>query len=138
MTLPRIDITILNAGLMSTQYTVVPATKHEMTIQVKYLSTALLTILLLPLLRTEKVAAVARATMLTIVGSEAYMAKIKTMSPILDQLDDPKAFNQLHGYSTSRLLLVLFVSNLAELVKSDEILVNVVNRSMTKGTAFFH
>jgi hypothetical protein len=35
------------------------------------------------------------------------------------------------------LLLILFVSKLAELVSSDEVLVNMANPSMTRGTAFF-
>jgi NAD(P)-dependent dehydrogenase (short-subunit alcohol dehydrogenase family) len=59
-TLPRIDIAILNAGLMNSPYTIVPATKHDITMQVNYLSTALLAILLIPLLRAKKVVGAAK------------------------------------------------------------------------------
>ncbi|KAE8451440.1 hypothetical protein EG329_004069 [Mollisiaceae sp. DMI_Dod_QoI] len=138
-TLPRIDIAILNAGLMNTPYTVVPTTKHEITMQVNYISTALLALLLIPLLRTKRVASTARPPVLTIVGSDgAYGANIETAGPVLQQFDKPEGFNQLSWYSNSKLLLILFVSKLAELVSADEVLVNVVNPGMTKGTAFFH
>ena len=138
-TLPRIDIAILNAGLMNTPYTIVPATKHEITMQVNYLSTALLAILLLPILRAKRVAGAIRPPVLTLVGSDAaYGADIETEGPVLPQLDKPEAFSQLPWYSKSKLLLVLFVSKLAELVSSDEVLVNMVNPGMTRGTAFFH
>jgi NAD(P)-dependent dehydrogenase (short-subunit alcohol dehydrogenase family) len=138
-TLPRIDIAILSAGLMNTTYTTVPVTKHEITMQVNYLSTALLAILLLPLLRAKRAARATRPPVLTIVGSDAaYGADLETAGPVLQQLDNPKAFSQLPWYSKSKLLLVLFVSKLAELVSSDEVLVNIVNPGMTGGTAFFH
>ncbi|KAH6683941.1 retinol dehydrogenase 12 [Halenospora varia] len=138
-TLPRIDIAILNAGLMKTKYTIVPATKHEMTMQVNYLSTALLAILLLPILRAKRIAGTTKPPVLTIVVSDAaYGADIDTAGPVLQQLDKSKAFSQLPWYSKSKLLLVLFVSKLAELVSSDEVLVNMANPGMTRGTAFFH
>jgi NAD(P)-dependent dehydrogenase (short-subunit alcohol dehydrogenase family) len=137
-TLPRIDIVILNAGFMSTQYTVVPATKHEVTIQVNYLSTALLAILLLPILRAKRDVSAAKQPVLTIVVSDAaYRVDIETLGPVLQQLDSSRGFSQPAWYSKSKLLLVLFVSKLAELVSSDEVLINMANPGMTKGTAFF-
>lgn len=53
-TLPRIDIVLLNAALMKMAHTTVPATGHELTMQVNYLSTALLAILLLPILKSKR------------------------------------------------------------------------------------
>ncbi|KAF4629729.1 hypothetical protein G7Y89_g8414 [Cudoniella acicularis] len=52
-TLPRADVAILNAGLAMKRFRLVEETKHETTIQVNYLSTALLALLLLPLLKTR-------------------------------------------------------------------------------------
>jgi NAD(P)-dependent dehydrogenase (short-subunit alcohol dehydrogenase family) len=136
--LPRIDIVILNAGLINLSYTVVPATKHESTMQVNYLSTALLAILLLPILRAKKVSGTANPPVLTIVVSDAaYGAVIGTAGPILQQLDDPKGFSEFSWYCKSKLMLVLFVSKLAELVSPDEVLINMSNPGMTRGTAFF-
>lgn len=138
--LPRIDIVILNAGFMNTTCVIAPTTKHEVTIQVNYLSTALLAILLLPLLTSKRVVGVEKPPVLTIVGSDAAYggATIGTESPILQQFDDPKTFSSITSYSASKLFLVLFVSKLAEIVSSDEVLISVVNPGMTKGTAFFH
>ncbi|CZR51213.1 related to short-chain dehydrogenase/reductase family protein, putative [Phialocephala subalpina] len=137
-TLLRIDIEILNAGFMNTPYTTVAATKHEITMLVNYLSMALLAILLLPILRAKRVAGAARPPVLTLVGSDAaYGADIETAGPVLQQFDKPKAFSQFPWYSKSKLLLVLFVSKLAELVSSDEVLVNMANPGMARGTAFF-
>lgn len=137
--LPRIDIAILNAGLMNSPYTVVPATEHEITMQVNYLSTVLLAILLLPILRAKRVAGAATPPVLTLVVTDAaYTADIDTAGPLLQQFNNPEGFSQFPWYSKSKLLLVLFVSKLAELVSSDEVLINMVNPGMTKGTAFFH
>lgn len=46
--LSRIDIVILNAGLMKLEFTTAKSTGHQETVQVNYLSTVFLTILLLP------------------------------------------------------------------------------------------
>ncbi|KAF4501460.1 short-chain dehydrogenase reductase family [Fusarium agapanthi] len=51
--LSRIDFVILNAGLSPNNYEFVPATGHEVGIQVNHLSTALLTILLISILKTK-------------------------------------------------------------------------------------
>jgi NAD(P)-dependent dehydrogenase (short-subunit alcohol dehydrogenase family) len=138
--LPRIDIAILNAGLRNETYAIVPATKHEITIQVNYLSTALLAILLLPILKSKKVTGVthSRPPVLSIVGSDlAYSAKIETKSPLLQQFNNPKTFRSFPWYSNSKLLLVFFVAKLSELVSPDDVIVNIANPGMTKGTAFF-
>lgn len=138
-TLPRIDITILNAGFINKRYTIVPATKHEITMQVNYLSTALLAILLLPIIRDKRVASAVNSPVLTIVSSDAaYMADLEATGPILQQFDNPKTFSSFPWYSRSKLLLVLFVSKLAELVSPDEVVINTSNPGMTKGTAFFN
>ncbi|RYP73768.1 hypothetical protein DL770_007716 [Monosporascus sp. CRB-9-2] len=69
-TLPRIDVVILNAGLAKPSYATVPETGYEVTLQVNYLSTAFLTILLLPIFRAQKVTNAPRPPVLTIVGSD--------------------------------------------------------------------
>ncbi|KAJ5818489.1 retinol dehydrogenase 12 [Penicillium riverlandense] len=107
--LPRIDIAILNAGLMVPTYTTVAATGHELTMQVNYLSTALLAMLLIP-----------------------------TKGPILPQFDNPKAFGQFPAYANAKMLLMFFVTKLAERVKPSDVLINLVNPGMTKGTSLGH
>jgi NAD(P)-dependent dehydrogenase (short-subunit alcohol dehydrogenase family) len=48
--LPRLDIVLLNAGIIKLHFTIVKSTGHEETMQVNYLSTMLLTVLLIPIL----------------------------------------------------------------------------------------
>jgi NAD(P)-dependent dehydrogenase (short-subunit alcohol dehydrogenase family) len=136
--LPRLDIVILNAGLMSQMFTVSKAGNHEVTMQVNYLSTVLLAVLLLPILKEKRDVEAERAPVLSIVGSDAaYNASLAPSLPILPQFDNEKSFNQLMQYNNSKLLLIFFVAKLAELVNPEEVVINVVNPGMTKGTAFF-
>ncbi|KAF2644240.1 NAD(P)-binding protein [Massarina eburnea CBS 473.64] len=136
--LPRIDIAILNAGLVSSSYKVVPNTKHELTLQVNYLSTVLLAILLLPLLKAKKPIDAPRPPVLSIVGSDlAYSAEIDPKKPILKQFDDAKGYDQFPWYGKSKLLLIPFAAKLAEFVSADDVLVNIANPGMTRGTDFF-
>ncbi|KAK6221452.1 hypothetical protein LQW54_001554 [Pestalotiopsis sp. IQ-011] len=135
--LSRIDIVLLNAGLIKASHETQPATGHELTFQVNYLSTALLTILLLPILRAKKLTtAGARPPVLSVVNSDtAYMAKFETQGPVFRQFDDrPKSFDAFQNYARSKLMLALFVSKLAESVDRGDVLLQLVNPGMTGGT----
>lgn len=135
-TLPRIDFAILNAGLMKTTYTVVPDTGHEMTMQVNYLSTALLSILLLPVLKSKKTAA-SKPPVLSIVGSDTmYRRTVETNGAILPQFDQSTGYEFFAWYGKSKLLLAFFVARLAQFVDPQDVLINISNPGATKGTAF--
>ncbi|OTB10572.1 hypothetical protein K445DRAFT_341462 [Daldinia sp. EC12] len=137
-TLPRIDMVILNAALMKMAHTTVSATGHEITVQVNYLSTALLSILLLPVLKSKKIAGAQKPPVLSIVGSDlAYRADIETKGPILQQFDKPEGFGELLWYGRSKLLLTFFVAKLAEFVDADDVIINMPNPGTIKGTGFF-
>ncbi|KAH8157919.1 hypothetical protein CIB48_g10327 [Xylaria polymorpha] len=135
--LPRIDIVILNAGLTSgTAFTPVKDTGHELSFQVNYISTALLTILLLPVVKSKRVAG-SKAPVISIVTSDtAYWASVETQGPILAQLDRAEAYVPLSWYQKSKLLQYFFVSKLAEEVSSSRVVVNLANPGFCAGTAF--
>ncbi|KAH6651533.1 retinol dehydrogenase 12 [Truncatella angustata] len=136
-TLPRLDIAILNAGVMTFSYKTVADTGHEVSMQVDYLSTVFLALLLIPVLKSKKVPHASRPPVLNIVGSDmAYWASMKTKEPILPQFDDPKTFSSAAAYGNSKLLLIFFVAKLSELVKPSDVLLNLSNPGMTKGTSF--
>ncbi|KAJ4859724.1 short chain dehydrogenase domain-containing protein [Trichoderma breve] len=116
--LDRIDIVILNAGLIKTPYTVVQATGNEVTLQVNYLSTALLTILLLPILKAKK-------------------TDDDSRPPVISIFQQEETFSQFSWYGRSKLLQTIFVSKLAEFVNPNDVLVNLSNPGMTGGTDFF-
>lgn len=137
-TLPRIDITILNAALMKISYTSVPDTGHELTVQVNYISTVLLAILLLPILKSKKTSSAQRPPVLSIVGSDlAYRVNIDTKGPVFQQFDESKSYSQFLWYGRSKLLLALFFSKLCDFVDADDVIINMPNPGTTKGTAFF-
>lgn len=129
--LTRLDLALLNAGVFNTEFETAPETGHEVTIQVNYLSTALLSILLL---RTLKVTVGSKR--LTIVSSDTHewaSFKEQKQENILAALDDKEYFS-LDRYFTSKLLQVLFVQELVAHI-SDEVLVNIVNPGLCAGSS---
>ncbi|KAI1211147.1 NAD(P)-binding protein [Annulohypoxylon truncatum] len=138
-TLPRIDITILNAGIRADVYRPHAVTNHEIVFQINYLSTILLAILLLPVLKSKK--SVNPATMpprLTIVTSDtAYWAPpFKSPGPILPQCDISENYVPMAAYPRSKLLQMFFVSKLAEYVDPDDVIINLSNPGLCGGTEF--
>lgn len=135
-TIPRIDFAILNAGIYAQQYEKCPETGHESTYQVNWISTALLTILLLPVIKNGK----GTNKRITIVCSDMHeMSTLKweTAPSVLEWLDDPKNFSTdaEFNYSISKTLEVLFVRELVKHI-SDAVTVNLANPGFTKGTNF--
>lgn len=76
-TLEHLDIAVLNAGVYKVEFTTNTVTGYEEDVQVNYLSTALLTILLLPIIKAKKVGESGR---ITIVSSDT--AGVCTFSSI--------------------------------------------------------
>lgn len=139
--LPRLDVVILNAGLGKMHFTRA-ASEHgrEVTIQVNYLATILLTILLVPIIKVKAVAA-GKAEQLpgriTIVTSDmSFYAKLDEKAPsILDSVDSPEGYDGLLQYGKSKLLLTMGVSKLAKAVSADDCIINAVNPCAVRGTA---
>ncbi|PYH81067.1 NAD(P)-binding protein [Aspergillus uvarum CBS 121591] len=113
----HIDFALLNAGVANFNFTVNQATSHETSIQVNWLSTALLTLQLLPILDNQAAQNLNRPRpVISIVGSEtAAWAKFKEAQiarsqrcSLIQVLDDPKHFNMGDRYYTSKLLYQLF------------------------------
>ncbi|KAF4953424.1 hypothetical protein FSARC_12393 [Fusarium sarcochroum] len=135
--LPRLDIVILNAGVQSADFTITPSTGHEKLIQVNYLSTMLLAVLLLPVLKTKS--AKGRPGRLTVVSSgTARGADLSNLqgAPILASLDDTsRPWKPVERYAVSKLLGHLFIANLAQHVSPDDVVVNLVDPGLVKDTA---
>ncbi|KAE8390896.1 hypothetical protein BDV23DRAFT_183017 [Aspergillus alliaceus] len=133
--LPRLDIVILNAGLGNLNFSVVKSTGHEEIIQVNYLSTVLLCILLLPVLKSKSLDVIPGR--LSIVSSGLALNAgfpHRKYSPLLPSYDDPKNFNWREQYSASKFLGHMFMWKLVDYVSADDVVVNVVDPGFTKGT----
>ncbi|KAK8129698.1 hypothetical protein PG999_002078 [Apiospora kogelbergensis] len=137
--LPRIDYAILNAGLIQTEFTTNEATGREVTLLVNFLSTVLLTVLLVPVLKAKKKATGGRPPVLSVVSSDVvYSDGVPLHQPVLPPFQDPKAISSMGKYGRSKLLLTLFVARLAtEYVSPDDVIVNLSNPGATGGTALF-
>ncbi|KAH7206044.1 hypothetical protein DER44DRAFT_320369 [Fusarium oxysporum] len=135
--LSRIDFVILNAGLSPSNFELVPDTGHEVGIQVNHISTALLTILLVPILKT-KTSGHKPPRLTTVNSLTAHLCKFpnKDESPLLASFDDPKItpWSSQERYGVSKLLNQLFVVKLCEIVSPDDVIINMVDPGLTKGT----
>lgn len=135
--LPHIDMVILNAGLAAVHRAIVSSTGHERTVQVNHISTALLAILLLPVLKSKSSG---RSTpRITIVNSvTAHLCKFpnKDERPLLKSFDDTDItpWDPNERYGVSKLISQLFIVRLAAEVSSDDIVINMVDPGLTKST----
>ncbi|KAI9789481.1 MAG: hypothetical protein M1816_006023 [Peltula sp. TS41687] len=133
--LRRLDFAILNAGVFKTKLEINPTTGHEEVMQVNYLSTMLLTILLLPVVQEKN--SPSKPGRISIVGSEtAAWCKFKEQqsTPILAAFNDPKLFERQERYYTSKLLGQLGITNLVKRVPSSVAIVNIVNPGFCHGS----
>ncbi|RYP48933.1 hypothetical protein DL768_005295 [Monosporascus sp. mg162] len=113
--LERLDIVVLNAGVMKQFFDLNPSTGHEETIQVNVLSTALLAILLLPVLKAKNSPdQPGRVAMVSSDGASWAKFGEKNSTPLLAALDEREAFDPVGRYSTSKLLNQLFVTELTK------------------------
>lgn len=136
--LDRIDIFIMNAGLGKTDFTTTPSTGHEVCIQVNHLSTALLTVLVLPILK-QKGKSMGQPPRLTFVNSVmAHLCKVPNRDnrPFLASFDDTKItpWDATERYGVSKLLNQLFLMKLTEMVPPEDVIINMVDPGLTKGT----
>ena len=141
----RLDIAILNAGIVHQEFTVCKTTGHCEVIQVNYLSTVLLALLLLPVLRRKPSPAASGKPIpsrLTIVGSGVALAARlpnKDKRPFLSSFDNlsVQSWDIWERYSASKLLGHLFLIKLLEQLPenfSDEVVVNIVDPGYCKGS----
>ncbi|KAF3934787.1 hypothetical protein ABW20_dc0109169 [Dactylellina cionopaga] len=136
--LSRLDIAILNAGVSKLAYGKTESTGHEETMQVNYLSTFLLAILLLPALKAKSPPG--SPGRLTIISSAlaniAGLPEHKSTA-LLTALDDPDKFGR-GTYGTSKLLGHIFLWKLvdADYVKADDVVINLIEPGFLKGTDF--
>lgn len=135
-TLNCLDIAVLNAGVYKVNLTFSPATGFEEDVQVNYLSTALLTILLLPILKAKKSSPTPGR--ITIVSSDtAAWAKFaeKTADPLLPAFKaTPSKWDMQERYSTSKLLGQLFLFELAKHVHPSVATINCANPGFCFGS----
>ena len=142
-----VHILLLNAGIGSWGYKTSP-TGHEKVLQVNYLSNALLSLELLPLLiNTAKSSG--SPSRLSWVGSRMHeQNSLASKHPILPDesvlahFDDPSNFGNMDTYSDSKLLCIIFLAQLSKGTPRNEVVINsmcpgMVKTNMANNTPFF-
>ncbi|KAI8669635.1 hypothetical protein NCS57_00778900 [Fusarium keratoplasticum] len=140
-TLPRLDMALLSAGIMNVDLQVNKSTGHEEMFQVNYLSTALLGLLLLPILK-RKTPSDSPGRLMLVASGAALIAEFseRNADPLLSAFGDEKGWNSSIAkkrYDTSKGLVLMLTLQLSQLTKADDVIVNVVDPSFTPGTSFF-
>lgn len=130
--LPALDILILNAGIGHLKHNL-SSTGHEETVQVNYLSNALLLAELLPYLNTsaEKTGSPTRITWL---GSRMHKtmtsfpkkSPLDTCNSVLEYMDGEDTVSPLYRYADSKLLCAMFMYSLAPRLDPSKIVLNMV------------
>ncbi|KAJ3819362.1 hypothetical protein F5880DRAFT_1113494 [Lentinula raphanica] len=134
-----LHIALLNAGIFHLDWEVSPHTGNEMTFQVNYLSNAMLALLLFPLLRaTAERTNPPTPSYLSIVASQKYSesrfikSPIPETTPIFKACNDKEGFQPWSLYADSKLLVRLFVKELAKHVDPSTVIVNCMCPGMVK------
>lgn len=135
-TLSRIDIVILNAGVVRLNYTLVESTGHEENLQINYLSTVLLATLLLPTLKSKGPPDGTPARLTIVNAAVALAAEFpnRVSKPLLPSFKDPKIFNGEQNYTSSKLLVQMYLWKLVDYVSVDDVVVNLADPAWCKGT----
>ncbi|KAK9371246.1 hypothetical protein V1509DRAFT_614057 [Lipomyces kononenkoae] len=123
-----LHIVLLNAGVnsMNWQETV---NGHELTLQVNYLSNALLAFELLPLLEQTAVDE-KTPTRISLVGSQMQAMNsfnknpLASDEPVLRHFDDKAKYKRFLRYGDSKLLVTMFVQELAKHISQDKVVIN--------------
>lgn len=137
--LSRLDVAILNAGTAELGFETAPSTGHERAMQVNYHGTMLLSLLLLPVLRSKSPSGTpGRLTVVNSAMSSFAVFSNRHKRPLLASFDEPDAgYDGSERYNVSKLLGQVFLDRLAEHVSPEHVVINMVEPGLTKGTSLF-
>ncbi|KAK2055325.1 retinol dehydrogenase 12 [Colletotrichum caudatum] len=133
--LSRIDFVILNAAVVAQSY-MRAREGHELMLQVNYLSTVLLALLLLPAMR-EKRPEGEPARLVLVSTDLAYWhtpEEDMVTGSMFKPADSQRLWESDKNYEQSKFLGQLFVAKLATLVDPNEVVVNLSSSGLTGGT----
>uniref|UniRef100_A0A8H7KBI4 Short-chain dehydrogenase/reductase family protein n=1 Tax=Bionectria ochroleuca TaxID=29856 RepID=A0A8H7KBI4_BIOOC len=135
--LGRVDYTILNAAMQSSNFEHHEKTGHELVFQVNYISTVLLCMLLAPILKDMTYSSLTvQPPVLSIVGSDTmYFSKFSPLGWYFSVWTTRvRTKERMTQYMDSKLLLMIFINRLAQQIDPDHVIINVCNPGMVAGT----
>ncbi|UPK92567.1 hypothetical protein LCI18_003502 [Fusarium solani-melongenae] len=129
--LPRLDVLMANAGIATTRYST--AEGHERNITVNVISTFLLALLVVPILKTTAQKNQGASPHLSVVTSEVHawtdLPEWKTDNTFTT-LDDETTANMNMRYQASKLLQVFLTRELASKLEGSGVVVNMLQPGM--------
>ncbi|KAI8665650.1 hypothetical protein LRP88_03845 [Fusarium phalaenopsidis] len=129
--LPRLDVLMANAGIATTRYST--AEGHERNITVNVISTFLLALMLVPILKTTAQQNQGAIPYLSVVTSEVHawtdLPEWKTDNTFTT-LDDETTANMNMRYPASKLLQVFLTRELASRLEGSGVVVNMLQPGM--------
>ncbi|XP_014555051.1 hypothetical protein COCVIDRAFT_103420 [Bipolaris victoriae FI3] len=128
----RLDIAILNVGVQNKDRVISPKTGKEQTFQVNYLSTIMLAVLLLPILKAKGGLAGKPARLTVVTSTTAYFADFDHEEAILPQFNEK--YHVTKWYAREKLLQMILVRRLAALVDSDKVIINTACPGLVRST----
>lgn len=134
--LERLDLVILNAGIFKVKQAFNSTTGYEEDVQINYLSNALLTLLLFPVL-IEKKRGNTPGRVVLVSSDLAGWTKFeeRSQSPLLPVFTKKAAkWNNAERYGTSKLLGQFFINELSKRVASSTVTVTCANPGMCYGS----
>jgi NAD(P)-dependent dehydrogenase (short-subunit alcohol dehydrogenase family) len=129
-TLDRIDIVILNAGILPAKQVHAAETGHDEGIQVNYLSTVLLLVLLLAVVKEKPTSQPTRFTLVNSDGAAWTKFGGKDEDALLPALDKPDHWGMPDRNFVAKLLTQLFVTELVKSVPTSLAIINLVTPGM--------
>ena len=133
--LEHLNIIVHNAGISKKIFQLNPKTGHDEVVQTNYLSLALLTILLLPILKAKNTVEQPGRVVLVSSDTAAWASFNERKSkPMLPAFDKEDGFDGTDRYWTSKLLGQLFLAELARRVPSSVAIVNAPNPGLCYGS----
>lgn len=129
-TLDSIDIVILNAGILPAKQVHAAETGHDEGIQVNYLSTVLLLVLLLAVIKEKPTSQPTRFTLVNSDGAAWTKFGGQDEDALLPALDKPDHWGMPDRNFVAKLLTQLFVTELVKSVPTSLAIINLVTPGM--------
>ncbi|KAJ4222587.1 hypothetical protein NW757_014406 [Fusarium falciforme] len=63
-----------------------------------------------------------------------YLSKFSDDMPVFPRMDNPTGYERMRQYMDSKLLLMVFIRQLARQISPDDVIINVCNPGMVAGT----
>ncbi|KAK6074295.1 short-chain dehydrogenase [Seiridium cupressi] len=136
--LGHVDLAVLNAGIAPVNRVFNANTGHDEVVQVNYLSTALLAILLLPAVKGKGPDHKTPGRIIVVSSEVAAWTKNKQIeaTPILAELDKPGKVDMVDRMMVSKLLDQFFVNKISKLVPPSAVTINTVSPAICWDTEF--